>query len=592
MCRFVMDEHFPFIAAGDAFPCSDLADGHLVQGDLCFDGEHLSAEFLELIHGSTGSRQFLEKASRFFYDHAGCDALGIRLREGVDFPYYVTHGFSAEFLAGDAHLCVRDRHGCPMRDERGQPALQCFCGALILGKRIADSFLTPAGTFCVEDFSMLERELSHVERQQHGIRGCCLDEGYQAMVLFPLLGKGGRIGLVQFNFKRKMAFPPVFISFWERIMGQFSVALQQLQTEEALRQSRDKLERKLAERTAQLQAANAALQESEMRFRQMAESVQEAFWLMDLENKGRLLYVSPACREILGCAPRDLYEHPKKWLSAVHMADRRRVCRSFTNLSEGWLGYHEYRIIRADGAIRWICNQGSPVRDSEGRPIRMAGVIRDITEIKKLQEELLQISEREQRHIAQELHDGICQHLTGVALGCQVLLNKLAARKDSMTGDMTRICRLLATALNETRQLSHGLYPVRSEEGGLIAALARLAKTISSLFHVTCVFRNGLEEDLPGETKATHLYRIAQEAVNNAIRHGEARHIRISLKKRGDQILLTIADNGRGIPVPLPPSHGIGLRIMTHRASESGGQLKIGRGRRGGTVVVCSIPAK
>ena len=586
-----MEEHSPLPKDGLAhllLEPPELPEA-LEREGLCH--EALIAEFLGLVHGCTGSRQFIEAASRFFHERSECDALGIRLREGVDFPYYQTRGFSAEFVSGENHLCLRDRHGCPLRDLRGCPRLECLCGAVISAAPLFQGRVTSGGTLFIGDLQAFERTLDRADRLRLHVRGRCFSEGYRALALFPLPGKSGRIGLMQFNYRRPMPFTPEFLTLWERLAGLFAVALQKFQTEEALRQSREKLERKLAERTAQLQAANAALQESEMRFRQMAESVQEAFWLVDLEDRGRILYVSPACRDILGCSPRELYEQPKKWLSAIHLADRRRVCRSFTSLSDGWLGYHEYRIVRADGSIRWISNEGVPVRNGEGRPVRMAGVIRDITEIKRLQAELLQISEREQQHIAQELHDGICQHLTGTSLVCKVLLNQLTARNDPAAQDMARVCRLLNTAVYETRQLSHGLYPVRSGEGGLSTALARLAKTVSSLFSVACVFRSSELVDIASETAATHLYRIAQEAVNNAIRHGEARRIRISLRRRGGRIFLSVADNGRGIPAPPPENPGLGLRIMAHRASESGGQLRIGRGRRGGTVVVCSIPA-
>jgi len=188
------------------------------------------------------------------------------------------------------------------------------------------------------------------------------------------------------------------------------------------------------------------------------------------------------------------------------------------------------------------------------------------------------------------LHDSLCQHLAGTALLSSALLKKLQAKQDPVAPEVARICALLTTAVNETRHLSHGLYPVRSEEGGLAAALGRLAMTISALFPICCLFRASGTTNIFDETVATHLYRIAQEAVSNAIKHGEAEQVTLKLQEKGGQILLTIRDNGCGFPERLPASHGIGLRIMTRRASEIGGCLQVNRGKRSGTVVSCSIP--
>lgn len=216
--------------------------------------------------------------------------------------------------------------------------------------------------------------------------------------------------------------------------------------------------------------------------------------------------------------------------------------------------------------------------------------LRTRAERESLEQELLKISEREKQLIAQELHDGLCQHLAGTAFMGSLLFRQLSTRNDPEAEKAKQICDLLNTGVNEARNLSHGLHPVRAGDEGLMEALAGLAQTTTNLFHIRCTFRCDAPVLVESQTAATHMFRIAQEALNNAMKHGEARAVRIVLKKTQEGIALSIQDDGIGIPRDRPASGGMGMQIMNHRATVIGATLHIRRGRTRGTVVSCILP--
>ena len=219
------------------------------------------------------------------------------------------------------------------------------------------------------------------------------------------------------------------------------------------------------------------------------------------------------------------------------------------------------------------------------------GFIRDITERKRLEKEILDISEREQRRIGQDLHDGLCQHLAGIELMSQVLEQKLARRSKAAAARAGDIAKNVRDAIGHTRLLARGLSPVTLESEGLMSALQELAMNTEKIFRVACRFDCDppvLVHDYPA---ATHLFRLAQEAVSNAIKHGQAKRILIRLKEERGRLALSIIDNGSGFPTRISKSKGMGLRIMQSRAGMIGGTLAIERNAVGGTSVTVAAPS-
>ena len=238
---------------------------------------------------------------------------------------------------------------------------------------------------------------------------------------------------------------------------------------------------------------------------------------------------------------------------------------------------------RKNGAVFPMDLSVSEVRLADRR--LFTGFIRDITERKRLEKEILEISEREQRRIGQDLHDGLCQHLAGIELMSQVLEQKLARRSKAAAAKAGEIAKNVRDAISHTRLLARGLSPVTLESEGLMSALHELAMNTEKIFHVTCRFECNppvLVQDFPA---ATHLFRLAQEAVSNAIKHGKAKRILIRLKEERGRLVLSIVDNGSGFPAQTPKAKGMGLRIMQSRAGMIGGTLAIERNAGGGTSV-------
>jgi signal transduction histidine kinase len=230
----------------------------------------------------------------------------------------------------------------------------------------------------------------------------------------------------------------------------------------------------------------------------------------------------------------------------------------------------------------------SPLETEEG--VLVSSAIRDISDRKRLERTVLEISEREQRRIGQDLHDGLGQHLTGIAFMTKVQEKKLVERQVPEASDAAKIVQLVNDAILKTRELSRGLLPVVSEAHGLMSALRLHASEVEDLFGITCRFEcenTVLVHDAP---MATHLYRIAQEAVNNAIKHAHANNIVIRLFGGEREGTLMIKDDGIGIERPLTPRTGVGLQIMNYRTGVIGGNLEIRKELPRGTSVTCRFP--
>ena len=226
-----------------------------------------------------------------------------------------------------------------------------------------------------------------------------------------------------------------------------------------------------------------------------------------------------------------------------------------------------------------------------GRAVHLRWFVRDITRRKQLEREVLAISERERGAFSRELHDSLGQQLSGIAYLTNVLRERLREAGSPETGGMERISSLLRQAIEQARAVARGLSPVRPEPEGLSAGLKELAAQSSELFGVRCRFRYPRPVLMGDSEAANHLYRIAQEAVHNAYRHGQATRVTIGLTREPAGVLLKIADNGSGIGPLSPRRKGLGLHIMQYRAGLLAGTVSV-RGRPGGgTEVCCMAPA-
>ncbi len=199
-------------------------------------------------------------------------------------------------------------------------------------------------------------------------------------------------------------------------------------------------------------------------------------------------------------------------------------------------------------------------------------------------------SERELGRLGRELHDGVCQELAGIAFEVEALRKKLENGTPVGMPDLIHVVSLLQDATRHSRSLSHGLYPVSPGPKGLATALDELAAAVSDLNGLECRFQSKQAID-PGEsTVATHLFRIAQEAVRDAIHRGLARRIRIELSATRDVITLRIIDDGRSLEADGRLRADMAMQLMRHRADVIGAQLSVRSASSGGVSVVCRLP--
>ncbi|HYE31157.1 MAG TPA: PAS domain-containing protein [Methylomirabilota bacterium] len=245
---------------------------------------------------------------------------------------------------------------------------------------------------------------------------------------------------------------------------------------------------------------------------------------------------------------------------------------------------------RPQGELSYWLLTRFPILNENGEPIMLGGAAIDITNNKRLEREVQEVSEQEKRRIGQDLHDGLGQYLTGIACMVKVLEQKLGAKEVPEANDAKKITNMVNETIQQARELARGLCPVELERNGLHAALQELANRVEKLFHVKCVFKSPQVVSVYDNAMAVHLYRIAQEGVNNAMKHGSAQTISIGLSNPNGQILLTVKDDGCGVPKDFDAAKGMGLRVMNYRAGMIGASVTVENSPEGGCMVKCVVP--
>lgn len=231
--------------------------------------------------------------------------------------------------------------------------------------------------------------------------------------------------------------------------------------------------------------------------------------------------------------------------------------------------------------------------DREGRRVEVEGIARDVTERRRLEKEILEISTREQHRIGHDLHDGVCQQLAGIALLADTLADRLADERRPESAEARKITELVHQTNAQTRGVARGLFPVRIEENGLASALEELAQNAGVFFKTRCEFSCETPVAIRDHAVAHHVFYIAQEAILNAARHGKAQVIEVKLSPaEGGGSLLTVRDDGVGLGNAELETRGMGIRIMKYRARMIGADLQVGPGAKGGVEVLCRFASE
>ena len=360
------------------------------------------------------------------------------------------------------------------------------------------------------------------------------------------------------------------------------------------------------------------LEKSEKRFNLAADSANLGMWEWDLEKDE--IWVTPTRRAQLGfpASGRITFED---LISRWHADDRDKVRQAVDEAIRNGKDYQtEFRLVRADGSVGWVCARGAVQVDDHGKPKRLTGISLDITARKeaeilarqqrdeleelrqqktallerevaertRLEREVIESCAREQRRIAYDLHDGVGQQLVGIALSAKLLEEQLRPRHLEEAKKASAIVKLANEAARQTRLTARTLEGADGV-GDLKTALEALAINMSQDCRVKSMVKANAASLPISAPVAAQLYRIAQEAVHNAVEHGAAHEVLIQLTLGNRDMVLTVQDNGQGFEAKIN-GHGMGLRIMRYRAQCIGGSCHVRTTHNKGTVVHCRVP--
>jgi PAS domain S-box-containing protein len=360
------------------------------------------------------------------------------------------------------------------------------------------------------------------------------------------------------------------------------------------------------------------LEESEQRLSLAAESANFGVWEWDL-NKDEV-WVTPSGRDLLGLPAAGEIRF-EDFMSRVYVDDRDRIRQAIKDAIEERKIYDsEFRVVLADGSVRWMTARGTVQANKHGKPTRMLGISRDVSRRKeaeseaqqqrgeleqlrqqrtallerevveraRLEREVIETCAREQRRFAYDLHDGVGQQIVGIALSAKLLEQELCAEHPALAKKASAIVRLANETARHTRLTARSLEGADGV-GDLKMALEALAANLQRNCRVAANVKADASSFPVSAPAAAQLYRIVQEALHNAVEHGRARKVEIDLAVDRDNMVLTVRDDGKGFD-NRAASNGMGLRIMRYRAQCIGGSCEVQSSRAEGTIVTCRVP--
>jgi len=335
----------------------------------------------------------------------------------------------------------------------------------------------------------------------------------------------------------------------------------------------------------QKDAILAELKESEEKYRNLFEDSRDAIFI--ISEEGIIIDANQACINLFGITMKK-QEQLNIWDYVVDPRAKERFSRNM-GIMKAMVNLPT-RMKRKNGSEIDCMVTVSIKNASDGSVRGYQGIIRDVTEKKKLEKELIEISERERREIGHDLHDGLGQLLTGIALKSKSLAKSLKNKSLPEARYAERLTELANDAINQAGYLVKGLVPVNLQTGGILTALKEMSDNSNITYGISCSFNSNCIKIECDNLTANQLYRIAQEAVLNAVKHSKAKQILINLDEEDNRIVLSIKDDGIGFQLDQEVSGGRGLHIMQYRANMVDATLRIRRNDESGMTITCIVP--
>lgn len=489
-----------------------------------------------------------------------------------------------------------DRASILLFDAKGVMRFMCWRGLSARYRKAVEGHSPwKSGASNVQPICLTDVDAADIPRS---LKSTIKAEGIRAAGFIPLMAEGKLLGKFMTYYDGPHAFTDNELNLSLTIAGQLALGLERKRAEESLRQS-EEIHRALVSQTA--------------------------VGMVRTDLKGKLIFVNQKFCEMLGYEEGELTG--KSIRDITHPGDLRETAARFRQMVVKGSPFRiDKRYLRKDGSILWANVSASPMHDAAGKPRAAVAVILDIGERKqaetvmegskvlletrvhertsellsaneelqneialrkRLEREILEISDREQRRLGQDLHDSLCQHLTAVAFMTRAIGERLKLGKQVKPKEVDNICALINEGVTEARTIARGLHPVEMDPAGLHTALHSLLKRQSRV-----PYRLDMDDEISisDPSVALHLYRIAREAVINANKHAAAHEIVVRMRDSGKRIELTVTDDGVGIAGSHGDGSGMGFQIMDYRARSIGARLEIKPVKPHGTRVACYLP--
>jgi PAS domain S-box-containing protein len=535
------------------------------------DERELTARLVVLLNTPAAFRDLISDLTTSLQGWSGCEAVGIRLRDGNDYPYYETRGFPPRFVQEENRLCAYGQDGEVLRDVIGNPILECMCGNILCGRfDPAKPFFTANGSFWTNGTTSLLAGTTEADRQSR-TRNRCNGEGYESVALIPLRAGERVFGLLQFNDHRPDRFTPSLIAHFERMADSLAIALSRRHAVEVLRESQARLD--LA-----LWSANMGV------------------WFWNIVEDKRY-FDDRVCR-LLGINPTIFTGTGEEFYAAVHPDDRGTIKEAMVRtLKQDVLYEPEYRAVWPDGSIHHITARGRLVRDESGRPLRINGIIWDITESKVLAEKI-KASLLEKETMLKEIHHRVKNNLQVISslLDMQSSYLQDEKAKEALWASMARVktMAMIHTQLYQSADLARVDFGHFIQD--LIGNISQSYGRAESLVEINVdadEIHLGIETSIPCGL-------ILNELVANALEHAfpEGKpdttegKINITMRPEDNRVVLTVQDNGIGIPESIDVKNlkSLGLDLVNILVGQMNGKIDMQVG--GGTTWTITFPVK
>ena len=546
----------------------------------------LATRVLELLNYPSERLEVVDQILALVKQHTGFDAVGVRLREGEDFPYFVTQGFCEAFFEAETRLCCRDEAGELIRDANGEVLLACLCGN-VLRRRTDPSrrFFTEGGSFWTN--STTDFLATTEEDQQIRVRDRCNREGYESVAIVPVRSGEEIIGLLHLCDKRRDRLRGEMIRFLEGIGASIGIALERLRSK-------------------------ASLRDSEELMRRVLDTSPDAIFVKDSE--GRYVMVNAAEAQALGTTPQAMIGKTAMELVGVSLvsADDARLWAAEDRevlATRRPKRIEDRQLSGADGGCRWFRVIKVPLalrRDSKC----ILGVAVDITDRKRAEEALrtsreqlralaarLQaVREDERARLARAIHDDVGHALTALKMDLAWLGRRLGRRgnrdqRDEIRRRLESMSALLDSTIQTTRETASSLRPGLLDDLGLAAAIEWELRQFESRSGIRCEHCCPGGDIQLGREGTTAVFRICQELLTNVARHAGATEVRVLLEQQAGEFVLEVRDNGCGITEEQAFSgRSLGILGMRERTLLLKGTFHIAGAVGGGTVATVRVP--